>query len=165
MTRTPLDTCPLDLSSGDRSFLPSTRALKSLQGPNVSVDTSSGSTFFEGVVDSRRINWEEDAEQLLLHEFPAPQQFAVCATKVLPKLQSVLAAAWIDLFSIGRGWSLTDQVDVARVVGVIQQLQRQFIGVSENLIVPRHKALETSLLVPSGAYLAWLEMGNEQSDD
>lgn len=164
MTRTLSDTRPLDFTAGDRNLLPPTRAWKTLQGSNSSVDTS-GAIFKPKIADSRRINWDEGAEQLLPHGLPALQQLAAGTIKVLPRFQSILAAAWIDLFAIGRGWSLTDQVDVGRVVSVIQHIQRQSIGISKSLIVPRHKALESSLLVPSGAYLAWLEMGDEQSTD
>lgn len=162
MTRSIRDTTTLDLSRGDLELLPATHIWQAVARQNRPIDTSSPSK--NPLLDSRRFDWSEGVSEAAPTEMPALQQVIVGASRMLPKLQSIVAATMVDFLSLGGRWSSTNQVDITAIVNAIRKIQRQTIGISQSLIVPRHKALESSLLVPSGAYLAWLETDDEQSD-
>lgn len=162
MTRSISDTQTLDLSRGDTELLPATHIWQAFTRQDRPTDTSNRSKVLSP--DSRRFDWGESVSEAIPRGMPALQQVVVGTSRMLPRLQSMVAATMVDFLSLGRGWSRTDQIDVTAIVSAIRKIQRQTVGISESLIVPRHKALESSLLVPSGAYLAWLEADDEQSD-
>lgn len=162
MTRSISNTQTLDLSLGDWESMPATHIWQALTRQNSPIDTSSVAK--SRPFDSRRLDWSESGSEVTPNQMPALQQMIVGTSKMLPKLQSIVAATMVDFLSLGGRRSSTDQLDITAIAAAIRRIQRQSIGISEGLIVPRHKALESSLLVPSGAYLAWLETDDEQSD-
>ena len=93
------------------------------------------------------------------------QQIALSSSRVFPQLPSVIAATWFDFFSADRDWSPTRSFDQTAISRLIQATHQGGIGISASLVKKREDCLGTSFIVPSGAYLTWLEMEHEKFDD
>ena len=156
----PLDTRAVDLSSSDDVFAPRLaeywRKLEKTAAKQP--ETTESSDFGTATRPfTARTDWGETAQQSGLPA-SAVHRVAFHSVGLKPRLQALLAATWLDFVTFSGGPNQTHQIESTHLIRAIQQRRKASVSVSERLRVPREKALATTLLSPSGAYLSWLDM-------
>lgn len=80
-------------------------------------------------------------------------------------ITGLAATQMINLARLSSRNQLTTAIDVAPMINIWLEKQSRIISVSPDLIMPRAQVQASSLLAPSGAYLTWVEMLEEDLYD
>jgi len=89
---------------------------------------------------------------------------SIAAATLSKTLVTTLAATQINLARLSSDPQGTVAFDPSSIFEVIMQERSTVVSVSPSLIMGRFEVGASSLLAPSGAYLAWLEMLAEEGD-
>lgn len=89
---------------------------------------------------------------------------AIAAATLSKTLVTTLAATQLNLARLSSDPQGTVAFDPSPIFEVILQERSTVVSVSPSLIMERFEVGVSSLLAPSGAYLAWLEMLAEEGD-
>ena len=88
----------------------------------------------------------------------------VAAAKLSRTLVTVFAATQLNLARLSSDPQLTAHFDAGAILKVISSVRSNVVVVSRGLIAPREQVCSSSLLCPSGGYLAWTEMLRESEN-
>ncbi len=88
----------------------------------------------------------------------------IAAAKLSGGLVTALAATQINLARLSSEPHLTVAVDASAILKVISAERSSIVAVSRGLVARRSEVRASSLLAPSGGYLAWMEMLEEKPD-
>ena len=100
-------------------------------------------------------------------DFRPPEMIEVHAgseNTVRKMFQNIFAAVYFDLLS-PHGEFNSRWVEPSRILLMQKALRGGKISISPDLIKPREKASESSLVAPSGFLLAWLEASSDDLGD
>jgi len=89
---------------------------------------------------------------------------AIGAAKLSRTLVATFAATQLNLARLSSDPQGTVSFDPSSIFKVVMQERSTVVSVSPSLIMGRFEVGASSLLAPSGAYLAWLEMLAEEGD-
>lgn len=113
---------------------------------------------------------EEIAVPLKLRYAPdAPSQFnewlGAASARLSKALITVFAATQLNIARLSSDDLPTGTFDVTAIIRTISEERSFVVNISPDLIMPRSEVRISSLLAPSGAYLAWMDMLRESPDD
>jgi len=88
----------------------------------------------------------------------------VAAGKLSRTLVTAFAAMQLNLVRLSSDPELTVPFDAGAILKVISSVRSNVVVVSPGLVAPRAQVCSSSLLGPSGGYLAWTEMLRESEN-
>jgi hypothetical protein len=89
----------------------------------------------------------------------------IAASRISKSLITALAATQLNIARLSSDHQWTAAFDPSMIIKAISEEKISIVSVSPGLIMPRTQVRVSSLLAPSGAYLAWMEMLRENSDN
>lgn len=92
-------------------------------------------------------------------------QIGARALRFPKNVMSVLVAAQMDITRISSSNMPSRHIDIAPIMQLYQQQARGMISVSSGLVMSRKQLKSSSLLAPSGALLAWMELVEDGYND
>ena len=114
---------------------------------------------------------EQEAESIPLKPtfvFDRPLGFsewlAIAAATLSKTLVTTLAATQLNLARLSSDPQLTVAFDATAILKSISADKSSVVAVSADLVAPRSEVRASSLLSPSGGYLAWMEILQESPD-
>ncbi|MHC4145100.1 MAG: hypothetical protein ACYSWW_10845 [Planctomycetota bacterium] len=112
---------------------------------------------------------EEDSIQLkptLFSDKPLgfTEWLGVAAARLSRTFVTTLAATQLNLAQLSSDPQVTVAFDTTAILKAISAERASVVAVSAALVAPRSEVRASSLLAPSGGYLAWMEMLQESPD-